>query len=308
MKDLLLLIGVTLAKRCNKRQKRIFYSQIVPFFEKFKYRVELQESEGRFNQTTNVLIGDIKKARNVVVCPYDTPTTTLLPYRYYPFNLESNLRQDYTGLAINFFIYLLVGGLLFFSLNYFSGTYPVLKTINTVLLVAVLIFGYLLLDGTPNPVNFNKNSASVALLAALAEKKAHTKDTCFILLDKNATGSTGLRLLTREARLKNKLFVYLDCLAFGEKIACVHSQESEQDAQKLQECLRDLNLLDKAITGERVKGTYLQYFPRMIHICAGSIDKDKNFVVLNTRSKKDFQVDVARLEKIRDGLLLFLEG
>jgi hypothetical protein len=306
MKDLLMLFGVTLAKRCNKRQKRIFYSQATPFFQKLGYKIEYQESQSRFNQISNIFIGNLAKAHTVVLCPYDTPTTSLLPFKYFPFNLESNLRQEYINLALNSLIYALCGGLLFYFIYYVSGFSPVLKVIGTILLALLLLFSYSLIEGLPNPINFNKNSASVALLASLAEKKAYDNNYCFILLDKNANSSAGFKLLATEERLKNKFLIYLDCLAFGEKITCVHKQETNPEARKLVECLQDLNLLDKVIDGERVKDTNLQFFPKMVHLCVGTIEK-KKFVVLNTRSKKDFQVDIPRLEKIRDGLLKFLE-
>jgi len=305
MKDLLMLFGVTIAKRCNRRQKRIFYSQAIPFFQKLGYPVEYQESQGKLNQISNIFIGDIEKAHTAILCPYDTPTTSLLPYKYYPFNLESNLRQEYIGLALNFLIYAAFGSLLFYFLNYVSNLSPLLKVLGTVLLAILLLFSYTLIEGLPNPVNFNKNSASVALLASLAEKKAHDMNCCFILLDKNVNSSAGLKLLVKEERLKNKFFIYLDCLAYGEKITCVHNQESSSEARKLEECFRSLNLIDKVVSSERILDTNLQFFPKMVHICAGAIEKQK-FVVLNTRSKKDFQVDMPRLEKIRDGLLTFL--
>jgi hypothetical protein len=307
MKDSLLLFGVTLAKRYTKRQKRIFYSQVVPYFEKLGYSVVFQESQEKLNQASNILIGDIHKASRVVLCPYDTPTTTLFPYKYYPFNWGDNLHQEYADLVLNFLIYAAIGGLLFYFLNYVSGVSPFLKAIGTVLLVILVLFSYALIGGFPNPVNFNKNSASIALLATLAEKMKGNTNTCFVLLDKNTTNSTGLKLLAKDERFKNKFLIYLDCLASGEKFAYVHKQEPGSEALKLLDSLQGLDVLDKAIDKEREKDTNLQLFPRMVHICVGTIEKQK-FVVLNTRSKKDYQVDIPRLEKIADGLLNYLKG
>ena len=224
------------------------------------YEVEFQESQGRFNQISNIFIGNIEKAQTVVLCPYDTPTTSLLPFKYLPFNLQSNLHQEYINLALNFLIYALCGGLLFYFIYYVSGFSPVLKVIGTILLALLLLFSYSLIEGLPNPVNFNKNSASIALLASLAEKKVHDKNYCFILLDKNANSSGGLKLLAKEERLKNKFFIFLDCLAFGEKITCVHQEKTNTEARKLKECLGDLDLLDKVINEERSKDTYIQFF------------------------------------------------
>ena len=307
MKDLLLLFGVTLAKRHTKRQKNIFYSQAIPYFKKLGYSIEIQESTGKVNQTSNLIIGEKKKANKIVFCPYDTPTKSILPFKYYPFNLESNLRQEHNNLFLSFLIYATIGGLLFFFFNYFSIFNPSLNAIGTILLALLLFFSFVIIGGIPNPVNFNKNSASVALIASLAQEQVHIKDTCFILLDKNTINSSGLKVLARDNNLQNKILVYLDCLAFGEKLAFVHKEESSLEAKKLIECLPNMEILEKVIGDDRGKDTNLQFFPKMIHICVGTIEKEQ-FLVRNTRSKNDYQVDMPRLEKIRDGMLMFLKG
>lgn len=307
MKDLLMLFGVTLAKRCTKRQKRIFYSQVVPFFEKLGYSVDFQKSDGRFNQTSNLIIGNIAKSKTVIVCPYDTPTTTLLPYKYYPFNWKNNLNQENFNLGLNFVIYVLFGGLLFYFLNYFSHQNSLLSISGTILLVLLVFLSYSIIGGIPNPVNFNKNSASLALLASIAQRISNDPSVSFVLLDNNVSSSTGLKLLTKNEQIKNKFLIYLDCVTLGDKIACIHNQESNSVASDLEKCLSDLNIIDKMITDERGKDTNLQLFPRMVHICAGSV-KNQHFVVLGTRSKKDFKVDIPQMEKIQKGLLTYLKG
>jgi hypothetical protein len=307
MRDLLMLFGVTLAKRCTKRQKRIFYSQVVPFFEKLGYSVDFQKSDGKLNQTANLIIGNLAKSKTVVMCPYDTPTASLLPYKYYPFNWKNNLNQEYLNLGLNFIIYVLFGGLLFYFLNYFSHQNSFLSISGTILLVLLVFLSYSIIGGVPNSVNFNKNSASLALLASIAQKIKNDPGISFVLLDNNASSSTGLKLLSKNEQIKNKFLIYLDCIAHGEKIAFIHNQESNSETPELEKHFKDLNIIDKMITEERGKETNLQFFPRMVHICAGTII-NQNFVVLDTRSKKDFKVDIPQLEKIQEGLLTYLRG
>ena len=307
MKDQLMLFGVTLAKRCTRSQKRIFYSQIIPYFKKFGYAVEFQESEGRLNHVSNILIGDIHKARRIVLCPYDTPTRSFFSYKYYPFNWDKNLKQEYLELVLSFLIYATIGSIIFYLLGSIAILNPYLKTLGAVLLVILVFFGFSPTGGIPNPVNFNKNSASLALLASIAEKMARNSETCFVLLDKNATSSAGLKLLAQDETLKDKTFIYLDSLAYGDKVACVYSPDAESEAKNIQTRLNSLNPLDKLIDEERGKDTYLQFFPKMIHLCIGTIEKQV-FFVQNTRSKKDYQVDLPRLEIILDGLFGYLRG
>lgn len=62
MKDLLMLFGVTLAKRYTNRQKRFFRSQVEPFFKKLGYTVEFQAVKKKLIHVSNILIGDVHKA------------------------------------------------------------------------------------------------------------------------------------------------------------------------------------------------------------------------------------------------------
>ena len=184
MKDLMMLFGVTLAKRYTKSQKRIFFTQAEPFYNKLGFAVEIQTSQKKLAQVSNILIGDIHKAQTIVLCPYDTPSRSLLPYKYFPFNLSDNLAQENKELFLRSLIYVLSCFLAYFVFNQFVVLSLFLKTLSIFLLAVLILFCYKLIVGIPNPVNFNKNSASLALLAALAQKTRNDPKIAYVLLDK----------------------------------------------------------------------------------------------------------------------------
>ncbi len=74
-----MLFGVTLAKRYTNRQKKVFFSQVEPFFTNLGYTVTVQENKKKWLRVFNILIGDICKAQYIVLCPYDNPSKSLLP-------------------------------------------------------------------------------------------------------------------------------------------------------------------------------------------------------------------------------------
>ena len=118
----------------------------------------------------------------------------------------------------------------------------------------------------------------------------------------------GLKILVQDERIKSQRFVYLDCLAFGENLVCAHAPASAAEAQKLIAALSKIELIDHQFEDEgRIKDTNLQVFPNMLHLCVGDIENRK-FLVRNTRSKKDFKVDISRLETLREGLIKYLGG
>ena len=303
----MMLFGVTLAKRYTKSQKRIFYTQAEPFFKKLGFAVAYQTSQKRLSQVSNLLIGDLHKAETIVLSPYDTPSSSLLPYKYYPFNLSENVSQENIELFLRTLFYVLSCLLAYFVFGHFPAFTPLFKVLSIVLLAALILFCYKLIVGIPNPVNFNKNSASVALLAALAEKTRNNPGIAYVLLDKNADSSGGLKLLAEDESLKNKTFLYVDSVAFGEKLACVHTPEMASEARKFMAALSGLEVLERTFSGDRLNNTILPAFPKLLHICVGTIEKQK-FYVQNTRSKKDMKIDVPRLEQLCSGLSDYLRG
>ncbi|HAE42502.1 MAG TPA: hypothetical protein DCG34_06215 [Clostridiales bacterium] len=305
MKNLLMLFGVTLAKRYTKRQKRIFYSQAEPFFRNLNYAVELQEVKKKLLHVSNIYIGDTKKAKYLVVCPYDTPSRSLLPFTYFPFNLSKNLSQENRELLIRSLIYIGSSLLTYFVFRQFLSFSILIKVISIVFFVGLIIFCYRLITGIPNSVNFNRNSASIALIAALAERLAKNRNVAYVLLDNTVSSNTGWRIFAEDESLKNKTIIYIDCVSYGEKLVCAHNQATSIEAKKMVEVLTNVDVIDQVVPEEHLKDTKLQSFPKMLHICTGTIE-NHNFLVRNTQSKKDFKVDILRLEFLCEGLIKYL--
>jgi hypothetical protein len=307
MKEQMMLFGVTLAKRYTSRQKRIFYSQAEPFFKKLGYSIKLQEIKKKFICVSNILIGDIKKAQYIVVCPYDTPSKSLIPYKYYPYNLLENRHQENLELSLRIFIYIISCFLAYLTFQQFSYLTIFLKIFSIIFSTSLIIFCYRLIMGIPNPVNFNRNSASVALIAVLAERLKKNRNIAFVLLDNTASSNMGWRLFAEDKSLKDKTFIYIDCVAYGEKFVCAHNQNMNNEAKRLVSCLKNIDVINQEFPEEQLSGTNLSYFLQMLHLCTGAIE-DHYFVVRNTRSKKDFKVDIPKLKILCTGLLNYFES
>ncbi|BBB48839.1 hypothetical protein [Pelolinea submarina] len=308
MKELMMLFGVTLAKRYTRTQKRIFYSQAEPLFKELGFLFEFQKSRNRLSQITNIIIGNLAKAQYVVLCPYDTPAKSLLPYRYYPFNWSENARQENREIFLQTIFYIGVCALIYFVAAQFSVLAMWQKIISIAVLSALLIFSYKLIIGIANPINFNRNSASLALLFSLAQHTRQSKKVAYVLLDKNTGNNAGLKLLAESQRVKDQKLIFLDCLANGKETVCAHEPASSTEAQKLIAALPQIKFIDHQFEDkDRMKDTNLQIFPNMLHLCVGEVENRK-FLVRNTRSKNDFKVDIPRLEILREGLIKYLEG
>lgn len=306
MKDLLLLFGVTLPRRYTKVQKRIFYSEAEPLFNELGYSVTYQDSKNKFTRIDNMLIGNVEKAETVILCPYDTPARSFFQYKYYPFTKAQNLKQESKDLLLRMLIFTATCLLTYSVISQFSILGTLLKILGIVLIASLLMIAYFMLAGLASPINFNKNSASVALIASLAMKTRKNKaKVCYVLLDKNTDSNAGLKNLLQDERFKHKKFIFLDSVASGEKLVIAHRDAMMSDSKKISARLPGINVVDLSVPDEEIKDTILGLSPKTLHICVAD-NENNNYVVKNTRSKKDLKVDLPRLKLLEKCLVDFL--
>ncbi len=301
-----MLFGVTLAKRYTAKQKSIFLSQVYQYFLKLGYKISYQNNSNKVNPVTNMVIGELDTASVVVVCAYDTPSRVVIPnYLYYPFNTKKNLREE----NINLFFQFILMGICFISIYFlliFFKTYSLLfKIISSLICGILVIIAYKLMKGSANRVNFNRCSSSVALIAKLAQELKENKNISFVLLDQNVNSYEGLKLLKKELKNNKKLILYLDSLAFGTNLVCAHNEKMNDIADLLVNHLKDLNIINKTYKQERCRETMLHFFDNMLVLTSGEIIRGE-LAVKNSRSGKDYQLDINRLERIEKGIEPFL--
>lgn len=302
----MMLFGVTLAKRYTPRQKSIFLSQAHKYFQDLGYKVSYQNIKSKLSSVTNMVIGELSTTSVVVACAYDTPSKAALPnYLYYPFNRKKNLQQENINLIIQFILMGLCFLGIYFLLSHSKG-YSLLFKIVSFLISGILGFtAYKLMKGYANKVNFNRCSASVALIAKLALKLKEKKSIAFVLLDQNVNSYEGLKLLKNEIKNSKKIIIYLDSLSFGTKLVCAHNEKMNNTSVQLLKQLKPLELIDKTYGTERCEDTMLHFFTDMLVLTSGEIIQGQ-LAVKNSRSSKDYEVDMNRLESIEKGIETFL--
>ena len=114
-----------------------------------------------------------------------------MPYKYFPFNWSDTARQENRELFLRSLTYIAACVLAYFVAGQFSVLALWMKIFSVIALAFLVIYCYLLIVGFANPVNFNRNSASLALLASLAKHTAKKQDVAYVLLDKNTSANTG---------------------------------------------------------------------------------------------------------------------
>ncbi|SJZ35869.1 hypothetical protein [Anaerorhabdus furcosa] len=296
MKDLMMLYGVTLGIRNTVKQKLFFLEETIEMLKKRKIEYKVVSKKVMNKKINNLYIGNINNAKTIIACAYDTPRKTMMMNnKYFPFNSKKNvfyLTCDLIFRMIVLAILLFVSYLLYSNLlsQYFG------YTLSIGLLFACVIVSFLLVKENPNKVNFNLNSASLALALSLVEDR----NIAIALVDYGTESIDGFKLLKETVNI-NQTVVILDSLAAGQQLVCAH----KEDVDCSMFIKSKLNFFEKIYANE--PNNRLGLYEKSILIASGQI-VNKQFEVKNTKSKKDHEIDMVRLEKLRNLLEHYVGG
>lgn len=309
MKDDMMRYGIGLPRRYKAREKSVFAEEILKQFKEMGYRFSLEQTKEKNATVSNLVVGDIKNAKTVFVAAYDTPSLMLLPnYRYKPFDIKYNMKQDNLNLLVHFVVVAAAGFLAFVLLSRWPHAAVGMKVVYGIL--GLILAGTIFRFSQPiaNKMNLNRNTSSLVLMLALA-KELKDEKVAFVLSDHAVSSYRGLKALrTSLAALeKNKRFIVLDCLGHGQTLVAAHGPTMNQEIEKLQAFAADLELYDKQYSQEKCEQNGLALFTKQLNLVCGDIE-EREFFVKNTRSKHDIYVDFERLEKIKTMLIAYVQS
>lgn len=298
MKDLMVLFGVTLGKRYTKRQKSLFVEMLKKCFNKtcFVFNSSYKEN------VNNLIFGDLQKAKLILVCAYDTASQLLLPNtRYYPFERKRNLSNEIVNIVLELvlFLMIIIGAFWLIGLLLQQGTFGLIMSL---LLGAVAFYlGYRVITGRASGFNFNHCSASVVLLVSIAQSLAKNSNVAFVFLDKAVNSYQGWKLLGETTFKESQQVIYFDGMASGEQLIYIHP-----DTLKVKS-LVSLELVERSYSSSKEKENMFVFVDNLIYLGFGSIDS-KGFYVKDVRTKKDYKIDMPKLELIKDLIIKEIGG
>lgn len=100
-----------------------------------------------------------------------------------------------------------------------------------------------------------------------------------------------------------------DCISSGEKLLVAHRKNTDGSAEKLIETAKvnGIELKNKMYSDEKAGKNILTFEENMMYVVSGDIEKNE-FVVKDTKSKKDIKVDINRLENIAKTFIEFAQN
>ena len=296
MKEKMMLVGVNMGRRFKKKEKELFLQQTIAHCEENGLNTSFQTKKSALMTVCNLVVGDLKSAKTIVACAYDTPAKAVLPsMKYYPFNPSFNTKEEMNNLILQMLGAACCFLCIFFGVKNFRQVQLAMKVL---IALYVLVFGYLcfrFLRPSGNLVNFSRNSASVAAMYKMIETVKNPK-VAYVFLDQNCASYEGAKLL-KEHVTDSQRVLLLDNLASGPKTVVAHRKNVDASS------LMSEGWIDKEY---EETSNLLSYFKKSIMISCGCIHHQK-FYVENTGTKHDYEVDMERLNLIVEKCVHFLE-
>ncbi|MDD5793134.1 MAG: hypothetical protein PUD22_11195 [Erysipelotrichaceae bacterium] len=307
MKELLISMASEFGRRHTISQKKRFTSFYKAQLKAIGYTVkELKDNAKKMSNY--LLIGDMKYAKTIFLAGYDTSTKSIIPgYKHYPLNNEKNGRMVFLeslARAIVAIGLLLLDLLVIIKLPFIEGNVflTILADALTIVIVALMMLGI------PNNYNYERNTAALTLLYDLAYEVHDNKKCAIALVDNTSDNTMGYRYM--ESMLKdyrNKNILILDSIAYGEKLYLVYDEKMATEAKKILSYLTDLEVYDLPLKHSDAIKSPLYFYQKSLLLTSGTYN-GKEIVVKNVRSSRDSNVDVDRMEKLRDGLARYVNG
>ena len=312
MKDLIMYFGIPLGKRYSAKKKKNFLDIFLNKVQSFGYPVKLSKMKFGNKNCLNAYIGDMKKASTVLVTGYDTPQKKYKPnFKYYPLDKTKSVKEESRNLFFKQLLLMagiLVAFLFIMNASSFAGIYQILAYGITGISA---IFVVLLFRGFSNPFNFNKNTASLALLFRLIEslKEQKQQDFAVALLDNVALSFEGYMHLSKEwgGLLAKKTVIILDCIAAGEELFLACTNSAERKAAAFVESTKGVNFHLIQVPNDELELSPLHYFKNCLYIFTGDYEKN-DIVVKNIGKRADSEADISRLEAIQKSLEIYVSG
>lgn len=285
MKEFFTLLSMKFGNRGTARKKMKFLNWYLPQVQKLGYQVDVVSGKGDFSRICNVMIGDWKHAKHVLVVPYDTPVLTIAPISYYPFDHEKNQKLVFRCMMGQLVVSILLA---IFSLSIFYYALKLTSSLDYFIMVlggvlfAISIF---LGKGLANRNNFNRNNAALSIFTQILNEMP--KQTAFIMMD-SASGSLkgyGLLQETYGKKLKHAKAVVLDCVGIGDELVVASNQPCFQDGK--QSIWMPLMKESAEIH---------ELFSSLMIISRGSREGDA-LKVVNTSTYRDREVDFLQMQE-----------
>ncbi|MFI3329754.1 MAG: M28 family peptidase [bacterium] len=289
--------------RKTKKQKEAFRTLLSENFE-----CDIQKSF----LGSNVIIGDVQKAKYIYTAHYDTPPKLPFPNLMTPKSLFWYIMYQVViclmATVVMFFLTIVV--FLIFLLLEKLGISNIMEYLYLGILFSTIIPLYVLLNGPPNKNNYNDNTSGVVSLIELMNKVMNKENCAFVFFDNEEKMLLGSRAFKHKYSkiLKDKFLINIDCVSDGDHLFIHYNNKKTKELYKenLLNCFDEHEI--KTIIPD---GGFSMYpsdqagYPIAIGIAFLRKNKTIGYYLDKIHTKKDICFDERNINYLTDALSKF---
>ncbi len=305
MKELFVYLMLNFQQRGSVKNKTRFINFLINSLGNEGYRL-VQDNYRDQGIMNNLIVGDLRTARSVIVAGYDTPQISLIPgFRYYPADPQLTQKQERNQFIARVFVSLLVEAAAIYALIRMWSVSIQMRFAGILLVGVVAVLANAFVRKLYGKGNGNRNTAALALMMSMIEDLGpDNKDTAFIFLDLTASTYKGyLRLqdiLKMYHNEKNINLYILECLGKNNEVYVIDRKDSRKLAKPFLDFKDEKHHFEEYTVGNDNQ-SLVSLFPNALYI-VGAENRDGKLVVEGTRSRSDIDADYEGLELISAAL------
>lgn len=303
MKEYLEYLTKHLSVRFSKRQKQNAAAWISDEMEKQGYLCETIRHKKYFTSVRNIVAGNLKQAKTIIVVPYDTPSRVFWhKFLYYPLDGNLSARKSLFPMYVPIFLLYFLMLALMYGIPYFMPTPEAVSAAYIAGIVLLVLIVALLAKGIPTRKNaiYHAGVAAALELAASLEKE-QKRNVAFVFTDQNSGkfyGAYYVRLRLDELK-KSAQVITLNGVGAGGELVIGYTKGQKKNAQELIKAAgKHHRVASKSMDSEMLVQSAMQYFPKGIVVASGVYDEKHNLYIDRLRRNHDDQVDEKQLEVI----------
>lgn len=287
--EFLMKYGVVLARRSSLKDKQRFLSAVIQDFGPLGYEVKGVTQKKRFQTTLNIHIGNLQKAKTVIVTPYDQPSRRFFSQGYHPF-------REVDSILIKLFSENLIPGILvligLISLGVLVPINPMLAYGLLIALTVIMVAVTLLMpQGLRNIANANRSNSGLYVQWSLAQELQGHSDVAFVLLDHTALNRHGELMLSTVLASRKVMpqVIYLDCVGAGDTMIVSSDDVNQTLAKRIASASSGLRAETKTYDVPTINGSALSRFPIAVNVSVGRL-KNKQFIIEHVGTPRDVEI------------------
>lgn len=296
--------------RCfSKREKLRFANSLMETFGQLGYKGNVESTRIGMKKVHNILIGNFKTAKNVIVVPYDNPRKVLWPnYKMYVQNGAMSLKKNFIPYYAPMIVcYLFLLAIVYIFPNFLSVEFKMIVSAIAIAYLAFLVV--FVFRGFANVRNAVARNSAINLAYELADELGNKrKEIAFVFSDANTLKMQGSEALESylQGIHRNPTKIVLYCLGQGDTLGIAYRRQVKKEATALMkkykgQCKIENRVLDMSDTIQLP----MDHLSNAIMISNGVMDKNE-LVVKGVCSSKDKYYDERLMEDTKQLLLSYL--